>query len=100
MVVMPTIFERLERPAPPKKAQETSPEQKLLNFLQRWPKDTISLRDITLFGPSMIRTQRTEFNTAEVLVQHGWLAPIQGPYRNSRQWQVMRRPTVHPIVEL
>ena len=88
--------------SPPKQkqlAEEPSPAQKLLNFLQRWPKETISIREITQFGPSVIRAQRSEINTAEVLVRHGWLTPIQGPYRNSRQWQIVRRPTVHPIVE-
>jgi hypothetical protein len=48
-----TIFERLDRGRPPpvKKAQEVSPAQRLLNFLQRWPKDIISVREITQFGP-------------------------------------------------
>jgi hypothetical protein len=37
------IFERLDRGRPPiEKAQDISPAQKLLNFLQRWPKDIIS----------------------------------------------------------
>jgi hypothetical protein len=96
-----SVFSRfIETPKQKQLAEETSPAQKLLNFLQRWPKDTISVREITLFGPSVIRAQRSEINTAEILVRHGWLTPIQSRQRNMRHWQVVRRPIVHPDVEL
>jgi hypothetical protein len=36
----------------------------------------------------------------EVLVRHGWLTPIQSRQRNMRHWQVVRRPIVHPDVEV
>src|SRR5262245_16362531 len=99
---MADIFERLSkgRPRPIKNAQETSPAQKLLNFLQRWPKDTISMRELQQFGPRVIQMQRSRIDSAEVLVRHGWLAPIQSHRRDRRVWQVVRRPLVHPTVEL
>ena len=97
-----SVFARFieNRPKQGQVAQEPSPAQKLLNFLQRWPKDTVSVREITLFGPSAIRAQRGEINTAEILVKHGWLTPIRSRQRNMRHWQIVRRPIVHPVVEL
>src|SRR5262245_34076720 len=94
-----SVFTKFIVDKPPiKKAPETSPAQKLLNFLQRWPKDTVSLRDLRQFGPKSMRNRQSMIDSTEVLVRHGWLAPTQGPQRNSRQWQVMRRPVVHPDV--
>jgi hypothetical protein len=86
-------------PKPEQHAKEPSPAQRLLDFLQRWPKDTISAREITLFGPRIIRAQRSEINTAEALVKHGWLTPSRGRARNCRQFRVVRRPLVHPTVD-
>jgi hypothetical protein len=96
------IFDRLTkgRPPPIKKAQEVSPAQRLLDFLQRWPKDVISVRNIQQFGPGSIRDQRRAMNSAEVLVRYGWLAPVQKPARRDRrEWKILRRPpVVHPTV--
>jgi hypothetical protein len=93
-----TIFERLAQPAP-KKAQEISPAQRLLDFLQRWPKDTISARNIYQFGPRSTKKRREAMAPIEVLVRHGWLTPIQSHRRDRRQWQIRRRLTVHPTVD-
>jgi hypothetical protein len=98
--VAPTLFERLGRlPPTTKRAQEVSPAQRLLDFLQRWPKDTISARNIRQFGPRAVRAQRSEIDSAEVLVRHGWLAPAESHRRDRRVWRINRRPTIHPIVE-
>ena len=51
---MTTIFNRLARARPAEAASELraeKPEQLLLTFLQRWPKPTISARDIRIWGP-------------------------------------------------
>jgi hypothetical protein len=83
----------------PKPAPEVSPEQQLLNFLQRWPKETVSLREIQQFAPRAVRTQGSVIDhSVGVLVRHGWLAPLQSHRRDRRAWQIARRPTVHPTV--
>jgi hypothetical protein len=88
----------IETPKQEQSAEEPSPAQRTLDFLQRWPKDTISVRELQQFGPKSMRDRQSVIASAEVLVRHGWLAPTQGPQRNSRQWRVTRRPTVHPVV--
>jgi hypothetical protein len=96
---MATLFERIGQPPPAKKAQEPTPAQKTLDWLQRWPKDTISVRDICQFGPrATTRTQRAVIDVAEVLERRGWLAPIPSHRRDRRRWQILRRLTVHPTV--
>jgi hypothetical protein len=82
----------------PKPEPEISREQHLLNWLQRWPKETVSAREIRQFGPSATRDPEDAMNSAEVLVRHGWLSPMQSSRRDRREWQVIRRPTVHPTV--
>jgi hypothetical protein len=82
----------------PKAAPEVTPEQQLLNFLQRWPKDTVSAREIRQFGPRSTRDPQDAMNSAEVLVKHGWLSPIQSSRRDRREWQVVRRPLIRPTV--
>jgi hypothetical protein len=95
-----TIFERLaaRRPVPAKK-QEISPAQRLLDFLQRWPKDTVSARNIYQFGPQSTKKRQVALATIDVLVKHGWLAPIQSRRRDGHDWRIIRRATVNPTVE-
>ena len=99
----PTLFERLGKGRPPiEKAQaqgRPSPAQRLLDFLQRWPKDTISARNIYQFGPRSTKKRREAMASIEVLIRHGWMAPIQSHRRDRRQWQITRRLTVHPTVD-
>ena len=65
-----------DEPAPIKKAQEPAPAQKLLDFLQRWAKPTVSVRDIRIFGPLSLRNRESAISSVEVLVKHGWLVPM------------------------
>jgi hypothetical protein len=96
-VATPTIFERLAKGRPTAaKAQETSPEQKLLDFLQRWDKPTIRERDIRNYGPRP-RNHENAIRSAETLVKYGWLVPLQmDRYRYARKWQVVQKPIVRP----
>ena len=57
---MVSLFERLDkgRPPPTRKAQEPSPAQKLLDWLQHWSKPTVSARDICIYGPNAIRDRQ------------------------------------------
>jgi hypothetical protein len=81
-----------------KPAPDVSPEQRLLDWLMRWPKDTVSAREIRQFGPGSTRDPRNAMDSAEVLVKHGWLSPIQSYRRDRREWQIVRKPVVHPTV--
>jgi hypothetical protein len=89
-----------------KPAPEVSPEQRLLDWLQRWPKETVTARDMQQFGPKEMRNQRGMIDAAEVLVRHHWLAPVQSYRRDRREWRIIRvhptvtTPVVHPTVAL
>ena len=84
---------------PPAKTQEPSPAQRMLDWLQRWPKSTVSSCEIYQYAPRSIRFDRENaIKTAEVLARHGWLTPTKTPRRDWRVWQITRRPIVHPTV--
>jgi hypothetical protein len=71
----------------------------LLNWLQRWRKPTVSIRDIRIYGPTSIRNRESAINSVEVLVKHGWLVPTETRRRDWRHWQVVRKGAiVHPTV--
>jgi hypothetical protein len=92
------LFERLDRGRPPiEKTQEVSPAQKLLDWLQRWPKPSLSMRDICIYGPRP-RNRENAISSAEILVKHGWLVPSKTRRYDSREWQIVRRPIVRPTV--
>src|SRR5262245_17430737 len=97
---MASLFERLDkgRPPPTKKAQELSPAQKLLDWLQHWAKPTVSARDICIYGPNAIRDRESAITSAEILVKHGWLVPIKTRRYDMREWQIVRKPIIHPSV--
>jgi hypothetical protein len=85
----------------PEPKPEISPEQKLLDWLQRWPKETVSLRELQQSAPRAVRTQGDIIDrSVEVLVRHGWLTPLQSHRRDRREWQITKRPTVYPTVNL
>jgi hypothetical protein len=94
------LFERLDRgrPTPVEKSQEISPAQKLLDWLQKWPKPTVCAKNILQFGPNSIRKQKTADDATTILVKHGWLIPTKTNQSNWRRWQIVRNPTVHPKV--
>ena len=74
-----TIFDRLNRgrPASPKlEPAKKEPAQLLLDWLmQRWPKNTVSRRDISTHGPRPIRNRQSAIDAAETLERYGWLVP-------------------------
>ena len=73
--------------------QKLPPAQKLLDWLQRWPKPTVSARDIYTFGPSAIRDRENAIGLAEILVKHGWLILIPTRRRDMKEWQIVREPS-------
>jgi len=91
-------------------ADDTAPEpeikqphndaQKLLDFLQRWPENTVTVRDFRVWGPRIFRDKRKAISTAEILVEFGWLIPTKPHWPGTYAWQVVRKPIVHPAVDM
>ena len=85
------LFERLARgrPAPAEEKVKVDPAQLLLNFLRRWPRTTISSRDIRIWGPKSIRDRESAIRSAQILVANGYLTPLK-----NRVWKVVRNPLI------
>ena len=58
---MADIFSRLSagRPAEPTPKPKASPAQKLLDWLLRWDKPVVRVRDIRVYGPYALRNQKS-----------------------------------------
>jgi hypothetical protein len=78
-----------ERRPNPVRAQEP-PAQRLMAWLPRWPKATISVRDIRIYGPMCLRDPEIASGAIEVLAGYGWLVPVQTRQRNMNWWQIVR----------
>jgi hypothetical protein len=96
------IFERLQQRRPPiekatKQPQKIQHAQKLLDWLQRWGKPTVCIRDVRIYGPRP-HNREGVIGSAEILVENGWLSPIQSPRYDGRAWRINRKPIVSPKV--
>src|SRR5215470_111532 len=94
---MATLFDRLDRgrpPPPTEKTQKPSPAQKMLDWLQRWSKPTISVRDVHIYGPRPLRGRKNVVDAAEVLVKNGWLTPLEPHRYDMHAWRIIRRPPI------
>jgi hypothetical protein len=78
-------FRRIREEGPP-------PVQKLLDWLRDWPHPVIGVRDIVLYGPNSIRNRHHAISSAEILVGHGWLVPIECR-RDTKWWRIVRGPS-------
>ena len=63
----------------------------LLDWLRnRWPRNTISARDIYRRAPTPIRGDRKiALELAEALTGQGWLAPIPTHRYDRKRWQIV-----------
>ena len=101
---MVNLFDRLGKGRPPPaEAASIQPRgeleaQKLLNWLQHWAKNTITMRDICVFGPNSLRDKKSAIRSAEVLVHHGWLIPNRSHRYDQRVWRIARKPILGPTV--
>src|SRR5215471_19222151 len=102
---MANLFERLSGTQPPPAQPEEKDHrhdkrrrdeeaffaaQRLLDFLQKWAKPTIRVRDIRIFGPYALRNQESAINAAEALTREGWLIRTQTHQHNMHEWQIVR----------
>ena len=97
------LFERLARgrPSPPVEKAQTplpdpklQPAQRMLDWIQRWPGDTICTRDVWQYGPGSLRNRKSMIDAAEVLVETGWLEPAALHRYDMRKWRIIRRPPI------
>src|SRR5262249_27252401 len=105
MATMPNLFDRLGKPQPTETnttnsepAQQILPAQKLPDWLQHWSKPSVRVRHVRIFGPRSLRNQKSAINSAEILVQGGWLGPSKLRRRDSLEWQIVRKPLIQPTV--
>jgi hypothetical protein len=86
---------------PNKQPDKNEPAQQMLDWLQRWTKPTITVRDVHIYGPRPLKGRKNVTAAAEVLVQNGWLAPLKGWRYDMRKWQIIRKPPIiAPKVEM
>jgi len=96
------LFERLARTRPPEPAvkQPLSDVQKMLDWLLRWPKPTVSSKEIYQYAPRSARPDKEKaIQNAEVLVRYGWLTALKTNRRRDRIWAITRKPIIHPQVD-
>ena len=78
-----------ERRSRPARAQ-VPPAERLMAWLPRWPKATISVRDVRLYGPNSLRDPKIAGDAIEVLAGFGWLVPVMTRQHNMEWWQIVR----------
>jgi hypothetical protein len=63
---------------------------RLMNWLPRWPKSTISVREVRLFGPISLRNPKLATAAIEALASCGRLVPVETRQRNMNWWLIVR----------
>jgi hypothetical protein len=77
----------------PSANSKSSPTYKLLDWLvNHWAKPTVTARDIYTYGPNSIRGGESAVNSAQTLVEQGWLIPIKTRQHNTKKWRIKRGP--------
>ena len=71
---------------------QVPPAERLMAWLPRWPKATISVRTVRLYGPNSLRNPKIASAAIEVLAGFGWLVPIEGRRHDSKWWEIVRGP--------
>jgi len=89
--MVPPPAEKTQTPVPNKKLE---PAQRMLDWIQRWPGDTICIRDVRQYGPNSLRDPKSVIDAAEALVRSGWLEPAESHRYDMRKWRVIRRPPI------
>src|SRR5262249_57649362 len=91
-----SLFERLDKGRPPpteeviKQLRGDSPIEKLLDWLvNHWAKDTVTAREIYTHGPNSIRDKKTTLGLAQILVERGWLVPVNTHQHHIRALNIL-----------
>ena len=93
---MGSLFEKLRgRPLPTEEAGKHDKSQSLERLLSwlvnNWAKDTITARQIRVYGPYPLRNEtQATLDLAQGLVERGWLFPVAPRRHDSREWKIGR----------
>jgi len=71
----------------------------MLDFILRWPRESISISDLLTHGPRPKKNAEEVHKLATLLERHGWLTPKETPKKNMRHWTIVRRPLIHPKID-
>jgi hypothetical protein len=74
------------------RTHEAPPAQRLMAWLPRWHKATISVTNIRQYGPNSLRDPKIAADAIEVLAGYGWLVPVMAPRHDSKWWEIIRGP--------
>jgi hypothetical protein len=89
----PEIVRKGPQPLIPPAHSGSPPSEKLLAFLiNHWPKNTITLRDISAYAPHSVRDPADALNLMKTLVEYGWLIPAEAWRRDMKKWRIVRHP--------
>jgi hypothetical protein len=81
------------------RALKLAPPQALLDWLVRdQTRSIVTVRDICRLGPGQIRNRERALDSAKILVEHGWLIPLESHRYDRHQWQIVRKPILCPTV--
>jgi len=98
-----TIFQRLaqSRPSPPTEEKtKTDAAQKMLDFILRWPRESIATTDLMIYGPRPKKNAEEVLRLATILEKHGWLSKKDTPKKNMHHWNINRKqPVVRPLLD-
>ena len=88
----PDIVRKGPHPIIPPAERDSSPSEKLLDWIvNRWPGNTVTVKNICQYGPGSIRDRKSAIDQAEILARYGWLTPIRElRQHNMRKWQIVR----------
>jgi hypothetical protein len=108
-MIVASIFERLEKARPRNveiifaRDRQLEAAQRVLDWLQRWPESTVTLKQIRLYGPGRaIRNRKSASDAATTLVRYGWLKAVKTSHLGACAWEIIRRPVaaVRPSVTM
>jgi len=83
-----------------KRPQKDHPAQRLLTWLSRWNRDTITVRQLRVWGPRCFRDPKEAINAAQILAANGWLKPIKPHWPGTFAWEIVRKNIVHPTIDM
>jgi hypothetical protein len=96
------LLERLagQPPARPiERVQQASKNRELLLIdwlMNRWPKSSVTLRDIQAYGPGSVRDREVAISLMQTLVARRWVAPIRPHRHDMKRWGIARGPIAQP----
>jgi len=100
--VVGNLFDRLAHDRPAEAAAERpskDPAQKMLDFLLRWPGESISTSEMMIYGPRPKKNAEEVLKLATILEKYGWLTPKPTPQKRMKHWNIVRRPIIHPTLD-